>query len=495
MLTSISSVSVLRAATSLATDQPLYLQGYYTPGDGGEGMFLYNSSTTSDNGGTIISDGDGNRWYRQTEGRPYSVKWFGAKGDGTIEDDHAIQAAIATAERLPLGGTVWFPAGNYRIARPLFITAPVTLLGAGNKTIGGATRIAPTFMDYHAVQVLNVNYGFVIRGIDIDPGSPPPGFGGAAIYLYQCQRVEIEDVNISHLWNGVLNDSSGDVYMRRVTIKHADVPFVGSGYRFGVKCTAENRRTPPGGNPNLTQCDTVIVTDPGNNERTAHGFVLANGYNSLTLINCGTLGCDIGRWVTSDGGVPPAFFVETCGTADHCNVGWSVEEGDPGGNVLLNNCQCISSYNENYYVRSTYVGDVQFTGCRAIKTGSSDTAGHGAGFSLNGSGNYTLSGCTAYITGGHNIAISGRATVSISGGVFSLPGNSVNPDKHSLHIYANATGSLAISGVNQHNALRGMFDEGSTCLIYGHGLFRDNSIADIDIGLNHSLPPSHVWHP
>jgi hypothetical protein len=215
VLTSVLSVSALRTATSLAIDQPLYLKGYHTPGDGGEGMFLYNSSdTTSDDKGTIIPDGDGNRWYRQTEGQPYSVKWFGAKGDGTADDGANIQDAITTVQRLPFSGTVWFPAGNYRINHPLHITAPVVLMGAGNKTINGATRIVPTSMDFHAIQVRNVTNGVVIRGIDIGPVSPPrSGFGGAAIYLYQCQRVDIDEVNIYNLWNGILNDSSGDVYI------------------------------------------------------------------------------------------------------------------------------------------------------------------------------------------------------------------------------------------------------------------------------------------
>lgn len=504
MLTSLLNVSALRAATSLATDQPLYLQGYYKPGDGGEGIFLYNSSdTTSDNRGTIIPDGDGNRWYRQTEGRPYSVKWFGATGDGATNDRFAIQEAIVTVQQLPFSGTVWFPAGNYLIRGPLYITAAVTLAGAGNKTINGATRIVPTSMDLHAIQALNVNYGIVIRGIDIGPGSsPPPGFGGAAIYLYQCQRVDIDDVNIYNLWNGVLNDSSGDVYLRRMSIKPADVPFQGSRFRFGVLCTAENRGTPPGGNPNLMQCDSVVVNNQGRHEGTVHGFVLANGYNSLTLINCGALNCAFGRWVTSDGGVPPAFLVETCGTTDHCGTGWAIDSGAPGENILLDNCLCTSSFNENYYVRSSYEGDVQFTGCRSIKTGS-EHAGHGAGFSLNGSGNHTLAGCNAYSTGGHNVAISGRAVVSISGGVYSLPGQGrggdgmspENPDKDSFHIYANATGSLAVAGVNQHNASRGMFDDGSTCVIHGHALFLVNFITAVDIRLNHSSPPSNVWHP
>ena len=431
MLTSIANVAALRAATALDTGQPLYLNGYEAPGDGGEGMFLCRpSDTTSDDRGTIIPDADGNRWYRQTEGRPYSVKWFGAKGDGATDDQPATQQAIEAVQQLRLGGTLWFPAGNYRIDQPLLITRAIALLGAGNRTINGATRISPTFMNLHAIQVKNVNYGVSIRGIDIGPGGgPPPGFGGAAIYLYQCQRVDIEDVNIYNLWNGILNDSSGDVYVRRSSIRLADVPFQGSRFRFGLMCTAENRSTPPGGNPNFTECDSVVVNDQGTHQGTVHGFVLANGYNSLTLVNCGALNCAFGRWVTSDGGVPPAFLVETCGTTDHCSTGWAIDSGVPGENIQLDNCLCTSSFNENYFVNSSYQGDVQFPGCRVVKSGSDHAAGHGAGFSLNGSGNYSLAGCAAFSTGGHNVAISGKAMVSISGGSYSTPATAPIPTK------------------------------------------------------------------
>jgi hypothetical protein len=56
-------------------------------------------------------------------------------------------------------------------------------------------------------------------------------------------------------------------------------------------------------------------------------------------------------------------------------------------------------------------------------------------------------------------------------------------------------GSLSLAGVNQHNANRGMFDEGSSCVIHGQGIFRINFTLDVDIGLNHAAPVSSVWHP
>lgn len=62
-----------------------------------------------------------------------SVKDAGAKGDGVTDDSAAFQQAI---NGLPAaGGTVFIPAGTYRIAKPIRIDRDnVALLGVGNET-------------------------------------------------------------------------------------------------------------------------------------------------------------------------------------------------------------------------------------------------------------------------------------------------------------------------------------------------------------------------
>ena len=103
----------------------VYLLGYTDDGDGGEGLFKWDSSTPlGDDDGTIAGSATG-RWLRQFQGA-VNVKWWGAKGDGVTDDRGAVQAAIdylGTA-----GGVVYFPNGVY-------------LVGSTGLTIGGDAEV------------------------------------------------------------------------------------------------------------------------------------------------------------------------------------------------------------------------------------------------------------------------------------------------------------------------------------------------------------------
>lgn len=59
----------------------------------------------------------------------YSVKDFGALGDGTTDDSAAIQAAH---DALPgSGGSLYFPPGTYKVISTITISKPTTLFGVG----------------------------------------------------------------------------------------------------------------------------------------------------------------------------------------------------------------------------------------------------------------------------------------------------------------------------------------------------------------------------
>lgn len=131
-VTTLPSISALHANTTAGTSR-LFVTGYYSLADGGEGFFTLNPSdtTSSDNGGTIIVDAAGNRWYRESNGAPViNVKQFGAKGAGSSHDDTAaIQAAVTYAISAyttnGIQATVYFPTPTsaYYVTSPINCTS------------------------------------------------------------------------------------------------------------------------------------------------------------------------------------------------------------------------------------------------------------------------------------------------------------------------------------------------------------------------------------
>lgn len=185
---SVPNIAALRALTSNAT--PVWVQGYYAPGDGGEGMF--NSGTTgTDNGGTTIVTSLGTTYYRETEGDPYSVKWFGAAGITASVDTLAFQAALNTLGAA--GGTVVMPAGISYLINSITIPPGVTLKGPFSE-IGapGASNFSPPYgalssLRMTAGNTITLSGGGCIDGVFLAPSgmtfpqTTAANFAGTAI--------------------------------------------------------------------------------------------------------------------------------------------------------------------------------------------------------------------------------------------------------------------------------------------------------------------------
>lgn len=110
----------LRKGTPESTVEVL---GYYTEGDGGGGNFYWdNTSTETDNGGTIISVstvGIG-RWKRNVTNN-INVKWFGAKGDGITNDFDKVNNILTYCNSKTVSSVIEFFDGVYKINSPLNI--------------------------------------------------------------------------------------------------------------------------------------------------------------------------------------------------------------------------------------------------------------------------------------------------------------------------------------------------------------------------------------
>lgn len=126
----VDSVAALRALDPPARKTVVYVEGYYTPNDGGGGAFLWApASTQTDNGGTVIRPDSlptNGRWERAADKIP--AAWFGAAPSAApAVNVSAIQAAIDAASALPNGGEVLFSSDTYLLSSRLFWKDNVTL--------------------------------------------------------------------------------------------------------------------------------------------------------------------------------------------------------------------------------------------------------------------------------------------------------------------------------------------------------------------------------
>lgn len=143
---SVTTIALLRSYTvtpSIPNGAAVQVTGYYAPNDGGGGVYVWNStSTATDNGGNVIQPTgvSTGRWILQYSGA-LNVRSFGAKGDSQADDTSAIQTAINYVQTAG-GGTIFIPAGTYKLTATISITANrVRLIGeqVGQSLSSGTT--------------------------------------------------------------------------------------------------------------------------------------------------------------------------------------------------------------------------------------------------------------------------------------------------------------------------------------------------------------------
>lgn len=145
----INDIASLRTETSRDSTH-VWVKGYYTEGDGGEGEFYWDSSsTTTDNSGSIIqATGISTGRWRRLHADKINVRWFGAKGNITTDDRPAIQSAIDYAYSTLLG------AGSSDVATIYTNTAEVYFPAApagGQTGFAGAYSIGRRVSTYGAI--------------------------------------------------------------------------------------------------------------------------------------------------------------------------------------------------------------------------------------------------------------------------------------------------------------------------------------------------------
>ncbi|QIP12025.1 hypothetical protein G8759_04945 [Spirosoma aureum] len=186
-LTTYQSIAKLRESILTNASAPATVN---ITDSGKQGIFILdtNDITTPDNTGTVLVTRSKLRYKRVIEGA-ISVRWFGAKGDGSNTDDSpAIQAAINFATELQDPAkdgafsskwkgrdlTVYLPLGTYKINHTIHISGTIKLQGsaggayAGTQLIQGVTGISMISLDAGSDKVSNAT---VIEDIIFKSGS------------------------------------------------------------------------------------------------------------------------------------------------------------------------------------------------------------------------------------------------------------------------------------------------------------------------------------
>jgi hypothetical protein len=147
---------------------------------GRQGLFMSDPAdkVSADDSAMILVTTGGLRLKRIMDGRSLNVRWFGAWGSGSADDWPAIQKGIDYILANDAAcRTLYFPAGIYRISRPLLIAkftgtdyrqSSINLEGPANSKdlATGAATIAPTFNNSFAIGI-QLGKGVLIKDLII----------------------------------------------------------------------------------------------------------------------------------------------------------------------------------------------------------------------------------------------------------------------------------------------------------------------------------------
>ena len=146
----IGSISYAQLRSYSGSQTAVNVWGIYDVFDGAAGIFKVKTSdtTSADNGGTILVDALGRRWYRFFSG-PVNVRWFGADNTGVVDSTPAFQSAFDAAEAFSeivsggssSGASVYVPFGVYYIAETVETYARIGLFGDDVNTVITGTSV------------------------------------------------------------------------------------------------------------------------------------------------------------------------------------------------------------------------------------------------------------------------------------------------------------------------------------------------------------------
>lgn len=252
------------SVTGLRNGDVVYAKGRASADDAGGGMFTYYANSTQPpDGGFVFQPAAGSGrfiragWTVLGLGGSVKTSWFGTKGDLSVDDWAAAQAAVDVAGP---GGTVVFPkttVNKYKISKPLKFYAGQTWVGSGGvDVLGLGTEIrlsAPATSVAEPATPASTTYGFSPVGIYFNAQA----YGDVGISLYNTSYGKLDQCAARADKAGAAaflldSDTSKQCYFNQLNMPRAFAVGVGGvGIRFtrgananqvfGGKCGSSTR--------------------------------------------------------------------------------------------------------------------------------------------------------------------------------------------------------------------------------------------------------------
>jgi hypothetical protein len=171
---------------------------------------------------STVSEGPLETQAQLDRGRTINVTSYGANGQDSGDDTVAFQRAFDDVPSS--GGTVFVPAGSYRLSASLRITRPTSLKGAGQNSV----RLISTGQGYHLIEAVR---SLVVSDLQIERDDIAANLHDKAIsmnFLHApggTPRAElgVERVSIKGFDTGVYTDGGSSLLITRVRISRVRI--------------------------------------------------------------------------------------------------------------------------------------------------------------------------------------------------------------------------------------------------------------------------------
>lgn len=388
----VDNIADLRNYNSYTNNKIIYAKGYYTAGDGGEGMFIYKQNEDeADNYGTIIKPNiinstENGRWVRQYSGY-MNVEYFGVQRDWSaptgITNSDRIQAMIDYATTHNMGSqandvTIFFKSGQYFIDKPIILKDKIKILGTPGTFLTnkgdnydymfklGIGVVNNLRIENFIINLNNQNNigGFLIKGV-IDPNIGQGGLWNANFKNIEIIKAEGIGINLEggEPANSTTQDSgnnlpnqfiifenvrvsrdSKDSYCLKITGQNANFTFLNCEFRSGssidgtcIYISSVNTNT----NYLKFGSNAVSFINSGFGGYTRYGALIEHSTN-ITFDSCFIEGTDIAFSISDSNQIKITNnrFANACGNGNQNsftqNVGRCIESRNSVINVESN---------------------------------------------------------------------------------------------------------------------------------------------------------------